>query len=358
MSKRRKRGRDPRINARYPVWLVYLFMFAMMLALVGGQALITFLIEPIASATNFVIANVGLLYWSLAALGFCVITATIMRRRFDMPIEKISKAARRVAAGDFSVRIAPIRKDGKKDRIEVMFEDFNRMARELGSIEMLTSDFIANVSHEIKTPLTSIQSYAMAMRKNGMTEQQREEYIDTIIAASERLNALVANVLRLSKLENQAIAPALEEYDLCAQLAECAVLFEEQWESKRITFSAQMDDKAMICSDRSILEIVWNNLLSNALKFTEPGGCVALTQSTRDGLLTVTITDTGCGMDEDTMHRIFDKFYQGDTSHAQEGNGLGLALAMRGVKLLGGDISVTSTPGKGSAFTVTLQAKA
>jgi signal transduction histidine kinase len=203
--------------------------------------------------------------------------------------------------------------------------------------------------------LAVIENYAMALQTSDTGEEQRKEYAATIISASRRLNALVANILKLSKLENQKIVPTLEDYDLCSQLAECALSFEELLDNKNITPKVIMDDKAVICADRSMLEIVWNNLLSNALKFTEPGGTITLTQTSDEDTVTVSVTDTGCGMDDSTMRRIFDKFYQGDASRSQEGNGLGLALALRVIELLGGQISVKSSPGEGSAFAVSLK---
>jgi signal transduction histidine kinase len=287
---------------------------------------------------------------------FCLATWVIRKRTYDKPILILSEAAKQVAEGDFSVHIDPIRKDGKKDYVEVMFDDFNKMVDELGGIEMLTSDFVSNVSHEIKTPLAVIQSYAMALQKAEAGPEQRREYTNTIISASQKLNVLVANILKLSKLENQRIQPSAEEYDLCRQLCDCALSFESLWEEKNITFSAEMDDKAVVFADKSLLEIVWNNLLSNALKFTEPGGMVSLRQSSDEDTITVAISDTGCGITEETLQRIFDKFYQGDTSHSSEGNGLGLALSLRATELAGGTILAKSEPGAGSVFTVQLKA--
>jgi len=353
---KKKGEQDSRINSKYPVWLEYIGMWFVMLCLTGGQFMIlySFLGENNPEIPlSFIFANIG--YWGLMSLCFCAIVFAIRRSKFEKPLKMLGDAARRVAGGDFSVRIDPIRKDGKKYYVEVMFEDFNKMVGELNSIEMLTNDFVSNVSHEIKTPLSVIQSYAMALRKESIEEEQKQEYIDTIITASEKLNTLVTNILKLSKLENQSIVPSWEEYDLCSQLTECALSFEDLWENKDIVFTADMDDKAMIRADKNMLEIVWNNLLSNALKFAPQGGAVSLTQTSDEDTVTVSITDDGCGMSEATMRRVFDKFYQGDTSHSQEGNGLGLALALRVIELMGGQISVKSNPGEGSTFTVNLK---
>ncbi|MCL2826522.1 MAG: HAMP domain-containing histidine kinase [Eggerthellaceae bacterium] len=350
------RARDERINARYPIWLEYLVMLVVMLCLTGGQALIFSSYvksSDIVVPPEFILANAG--YWALMTLPVTWVMLSRRRRTLDKPMHTLSDAARKVAGGDFSVHIPPIRKDGKRDYVEVMFDDFNTMVDELASTEMLTNDFVSNVSHEIKTPLSVIQSYAMALQKPGLSPEEEKEYTDTIISASGKLNTLVTDILRLGKLENLKIAPVAEEFDLCRQLCESALSFESLMEDKGIAFSADIEEKALVCADQSLLEIVWNNLLSNALKFTDPGGTVTLAQASGEGVTTVTITDTGCGIGKESINRIFDKFYQGDASHSKEGNGLGLALSKRAVELAGGTIAATSEPGAGSSFSVTLK---
>jgi signal transduction histidine kinase len=356
--KDKNRIQDPRIRKKTMTWLGILLTYFILLVLSSGQAMV--LAEYMgwgqdgqSMPPEYIFGMLG--YWAIVTGVFCLITASQMKRWFQRPMLTLSEAAKDVANGDFTVYIEPPHTEDKYDYIDVMFEDFNKMVEELGTIETMKTDFISNVSHEIKTPLAVIENYAMALQTPDTGEEQRKEYTATIISASRRLNALVANILKLSKLENQRIVPTLEDYDLCRQLAECALSFEELLDNKNITLEVIMDDKAVICADRSMLEIVWNNLLSNALKFTEPGGTITLTQTSDEDTVTVSVTDTGCGMDDSTMRRIFDKFYQGDASRSQEGNGLGLALALRVIELLGGQISVKSSPGEGSAFAVSLK---
>ena len=351
--KRKKPTKDERIKASHMSWKQYLITYFVLLVLSAGQWLIY---AEYMDFQNMPIEYIfGMLsYWALVTASFTVITHTQIRNRFDKPVRRLSKAAKEVAEGDFSVYIEPIHATDKYDYMDVMFEDFNKMVEELGSIETLTNDFIANVSHEIKTPLSIIQNYAAALQKDNLTDRQRKDYSETIITAAGRLNNLVANILRLNKLDNQDLILPAEPYDVCRQLCNCALQFEDLWEKKNITFIADVEDRAMLCADEGMIEIVWHNLLSNALKFTEAGGTVTLTQTSEKDSITVSVSDTGCGMDNSTMRRIFDKFYQGDTSRSGEGNGLGLALAHKIVTRAGGILTVESELRKGSTFTATM----
>ena len=229
-----------------------------------------------------------------------------------------------MASGDFSVYLPPKHPMDKTTHLDVLFMDFNKMVEELGSIETLKTDFFSNVSHEIKTPLAVIQNNAELLQKKQLTEEQRQEYAATILQSTKRLSNLITNMLKLNKLEKQVIKPLPQMYDVCNQLCTCALQFEDTWEKKQIDFEAEIEDHAMICADEGLLEIVWNNLLSNALKFTPEGGCVKVSQTSSADGVTVVISDTGCGMDAKTMKKIFDKFYQGDTSMPPRETDLGL----------------------------------
>lgn len=297
-----------------------------------------------------------LLFLILMALLMTLYIRKRMEKTYEEPLKRISEPTRKVAKGDFSVYIPTTNTMEHLDYLDLMILDLNRMIEELGSIETLKTDFFSNVSHEIKTPLAVIQSNVELMEQPGRTEQEYHECAKNLHQATRRLSNLISNMLKLNKLEKQAIQPAPERYNLCRQLCDCSLQFETVWEEKEIEFDAELEDTAYIEADEGLLELVWTNLLSNAFKFTPTGGAVTLTQRREGDRLVVSVTDTGCGMSEETLRHIFDKFYQGDTSHATEGNGLGLALVKQVLEISGGTIRVESKAGEGSSFTVELPA--
>lgn len=297
---------------------------------------------------------IPILYWSAVAVGLTLFIRRKIQHTYDIPTKQLAMAMDKVANGDFSVYVPVLHTADKADYMDVMIGDFNRMVEELGSIETLKTEFFSNVSHEIKTPLAVMQNTAELLRNEALEEGQRQEYVENIIQSSRRLSNLITNILKLGKLEKQTISPEICTYDVCAQLSKCALQFEAVWEEKEIEFIPEIEDQAIINADESLMELVWNNLLSNAFKFTPAGGCVTLTQTSAEDEVTVSISDTGCGMDSETLRHIFDKFYQGDSSHATEGNGLGLALTQRVLQLMDSSISVISSPGEGTCFTVSI----
>ena len=277
-----------------------------------------------------------------------------VRRKFmvERPVKRIVHGAEKLMRGDFSARIEPLHGFVGEGGFDTIIDYFNRMAEELSGVETLRTDFIANVSHELKTPLAVMQNYGTMLQSPDLTEAQRIEYAKAITEQSRRLADLITNILKLNRLENQQIYPESKRYNLGEQLAECLLNFESTWEKKNIDIETDIEEEVIVESDDELLSLVWNNLFSNALKFTESGGTVSVTLKTEGDHAAVRVTDTGCGISPETGKHIFEKFYQGDTSHAAQGNGLGLALVKRVVDIVGGDITVTSEVGKGSTFTV------
>ena len=257
--------------------------------------------------------------------------------------------------GDFSVRIQPVKGIPDETGFNRIIECLNKMAEELSGTETLRTDFIANVSHELKTPLAVMGNYATMLQRPGITEEEKNEYAKAISEASRRLAQLITNILKLNKLENQQIFPKHTEFDLGEQLCQCLLQFEDAWERKDLQIETDIQEDVAIRSDEELLSLAWNNLFSNAVKFTPEGGTVSLGLREEGEWVVVTVSDTGCGMKPETGKHIFEKFYQGDTSHATQGNGLGLALVKRVVDILGGEIGVRSVYGQGSTFTVKIR---
>ena len=303
--------------------------------------------ENLQTAAKLTFLNVILLSVLLATID------TIRRRVTTEKVTKhITSAAKEIVKGDFDVRIAPISSFSADDNYNVIIDCFNTMAKELKGVETLRSDFIANVSHEMKTPLAVMQNYGTLLQSPSITEEKRMEYAKGVTDASRRLADMMANILKLNRLENHQIYPQLERYDLGEQLCESLLQFENQWEAGGIEIETDIAEGVYVSADSELLSLVWNNLFSNAFKFTEKGGTVGVTLKADERHATVEVRDTGCGMSAEVGAHIFEKFYQGDTSRATQGNGLGLALVKRVVDIMQGEISVKSEVGVGSTFTV------
>ena len=300
----------------------------------------------IAAAAKLTFGNVVLITLIFGTIDYARRKVTVER-----PVKRITEAAEKIMQGDFSVRIPLIHGAGT-DGFNQIGEAINKMAAELSGTETLRTDFIANVSHELKTPLAVMGNYATMLQRPGITEEERCEYAKAISEAARRLAQLITNILKLNKLENQQIFPQPEEFDLGEQLCRCLLQFEDAWEQKELNIETDIADSIRIRSDSELLSLVWNNLISNAVKFTRSGGTIGVSLREEGDRVVVTVRDTGCGMKPETGRHIFEKFYQGDTSHATQGNGLGLALVKRVVDILNGEIGVESVYGEGSIFTV------
>ena len=291
-----------------------------------------------------------LLTMPILMIFFITTLAAGMGRGKLKPINDLVEAMREVSQGDFSVRVDAEDVTGDMGRLVTSFND---MASELGGLEMFRKDFINNFSHEFKTPIVSIKGFARQLEREDLTEQQRREYLDIIITESERLANMSGNVLLLSKLENQTIVTDKTRYRLDEQLRRCILLMEKQWTQKDLELDLDLDEVEYY-GNEEMVQHVWVNLLGNAIKFSPRGGTLGVSLRREGERAAVTVRDAGPGMDEATRRRIFEKFYQGDTAHAAEGNGLGLSLVRRIVDLCQGEIQVDSRPGEGAAFTVRL----
>lgn len=271
------------------------------------------------------------------------------------PVTKIIDALDKITHGDFSIRIKPLHKKRSFNEYDIIIEDINKMAKELSSIETLKTDFISNVSHEIKTPLAVIQSYSEILQSSNLSDEERLEYAHSLECASKKLSALITSILKLNKLENQQIFPEIKKYNLSEQLYQAILLFENEWESKELEIITDIEDNVQIEADEELLLTVWSNLISNAVKFTDKNGRLAISLVSNGKYAIIKISDTGCGMTKETGLRIFEKFYQGDASHTTEGNGLGLALVKRVIDITKSEITLESELHKGSTFTVKIK---
>lgn len=298
-----------------------------------------------------------LTFMNVVILSFVFYVIDTIRRRLtvERPVKRITDAAEKIMQGDFSVRVSSQSKVGTDDTFNQIIECFNKMAEELGSVETLRTDFIANVSHEMKTPLAVMQNYGTLLQSPELSEEDRMEYAKGVTDGSRRLADMMTNILKLNRLENQQIYPQTTEFDLGEQLCECLLQYESVWEKAEIEIDTDIAENVKVKADAELLSLVWNNLFSNAFKFTEAGGTVTVSLSATEHHAIVKVKDTGCGMTQEVGAHIFEKFYQGDTSHSVQGNGLGLALVKRVVDIMQGEIRVESTLGKGTTFTVKIR---
>lgn len=268
------------------------------------------------------------------------------------PINKLINKMNRLAAGDFHVRI----KFGKilsgHSAFSELSDSFNTLAEELENTEMLRSDFINNFSHEFKTPIVSISGLAKTLKKGNLSEEQRKQYLDAIEEESMRLASMATNVLNLSKVENQTILTDLSEFNVSEQIRLCVLLFESKWTKKNIELVLDFDEYK-ITANEELLKQIWINLIDNAVKFVPRCGTVTISISEESGMLCISVANTGSEIPPEIREKIWNKFYQGDESHACEGNGIGLAIVKRIVELHGGEIILKSSDSV-TVFTVRL----
>ena len=330
-----------------------------------GHVIVMFLLIFVAlvmfSETTLAILN--LFFWKNQNAGAFVIPIAIMpalavaitiiiiyvNSENNKMAAKFADAFDKVSHGEFGYQLEV----PKSGQFKSLFENFNKMSKELKSIQTLKDEFIHDFSHEFKTPIASINGFANLLLDGGLSEEERTQYLKIIAHESARLSALSENTLMLSRLENQQFIGEVKPYRLDLQIKECVILLERAWSEKNISIDSELT-RVQFSGNASLMQQVWLNILSNAIKFTPSGGEIAIRLSSANGNAEVRISDNGIGMSEEVASHIFDKYYQGDTSHSTAGNGLGLAIVKRIVTLSGGAVSVESKEGEGSTFIVSL----
>lgn len=297
----------------------------------------------------------ALFLWCVCALCFILsyLVSFFLLDEVFSPMETLSEASKRVAKGEYDTKVSY---EGRIAEIANVFENFNSMTGELNSVEMMRNDFIANISHEFKTPLSSIMGYMTLLQDTELSEEERQEYIRRAFFNIEKLNDLTGNILQLSKLENQSIVLSSDTYRLDEQIREALVLLEPKWSAKQLSLDIEMEN-VMYTGPRALVFQIWTNLIANAVKFSKPEGRIRIRLNKTEEEIHVLCADDGIGMDEETLSHIFEKFYQGDFSRKEQGNGLGLALCKEILKHAGGRIYVDSSPGNGATFLVVLPQK-
>lgn len=336
---------------KFRLWLTFCFMIG--ITFVVGFFLTGFVVFlgirlRLLSSLEFIpsIPFIGLI-GAAAIFSFCF--TLLVSRYFFAPIHQLILALKEVAEGNFNITLP---EEKHLEDIRKMNQNFNRMVRELSSMELLQSDFIQNVSHEFKTPLAAMEGYASLLASSPLSGEQ-QEYTARILEGCRQLTSLTGNILLLSKLENQNILPEKQRFSLDEQLRRCILAMEPLWAQKNLLLDIELQETEYE-GNENMLAQVWTNLLSNAIKFTPDTGLIQIRLDSSADYAVVSLTDSGIGMTEEVQKHIFDKFYQADHSRSVCGNGLGLALVQRIICLCGGNIQVSSQPGCGTSFTVSL----
>lgn len=327
-----------------------MFVLAMTLILLVALGLALFFVGLLANL-GYTSPAAILVAPFVSAFVLGVALASRFGKRGARPIDELIDGMRRVAGGDFDVRLS----ERARGPIGEANADFNAMVAALGQTEMLREDFVANVSHEFKSPLTSIQGYATLLQEPGLDDERRRRYTEAILDSSRRLSRMSGTILELARLENGGERLARGRFSLDEQLRHVAAEFVPVWGERGVAFDIDLPEGEVdVAGSEELLAEAWQNLLDNATKFTPDGGRVSVRLRAEGGRALVSVSDTGCGMGEQVLAHAFDKFYQGDKSHAREGNGLGLALVKEVVERHGGRVRAQSRPGAGSTFTAEL----
>ncbi len=290
--------------------------------------------------------------FAMISLIIGVVIAIIFRHIILTPLHNSYSALGKISDGDYDVHV-----DIKGIRaVRNVARSINKTSEELASIEKMRNEFVDNFSHEFKTPIVSVSGFAKMLRDEKLSSEERREYLDIIISESERLSQLSANVLNLTRLNNQVILKDVTDFNVTEQIRLSVVLLEQKWAEKNITISLNSDEH-IISGNEETLRQLWINIIDNAIKYSPENSEISIDIEKNKGKLVFTFTDHGCGMNEETVKHAFERFYQGDMAHKATGNGIGLPVAKRICELHGGSIRIKSTSEAGTVFEVILPIK-
>lgn len=342
-NKSAKTAQQKRLKLRhYVLGIIVIIMITVIIVSGGLSAILRWALNSAIKIPDFV--------WIIISIvASSVITYLVMKKFIVSPLSKLEDAMGKVSMGDFSVRLET---NSRIDEIKRSYDSFNIMVKELRSTELLQSDFVANVSHEFKTPLNAIEGYATLLQ-GGNLGQEESDYVSKILFGTKKLSELTEGILLLSKLENQSIVVKNEKIRLDEQIRQAVVFLENKWEQKNLDFDAELDE-IYFFGNESLLFRVWVNLLDNAIKFSPPRGVVTLELKKENGLAVFIVKDCGPGISDEAKKHVFDKFYQADDSHFSQGNGLGLTLVKRILATQNGTAEVFDGDGVGAKFIVKL----
>ncbi len=316
--------------------------------LIAGSWLLLIRLQIITPLTRM--RHIPMVFFLMGSLLSGGTIAVYVARNIIRPIQNISNAFGELSRGNFDVRVP---EDARLDEIQEMAQRFNSMAYDLSHIETLRNDFVADVSHEFKTPISAIEGYATLLQDTSLSPGRHERYVGKILDNSRKLSNLSSNILLLSKLENQETVLHRQEYRLDEQIRRSVLALEDKWAAREIEPKISLP-KLTYYGNEELLEHVWSNLLDNAIRHSPDRGCIRIWARLDGQTISIYISDEGSGMSEEVQKHIFEKFYRGDRSRSGEGNGLGLALVRRITELCDGSVTVKSAPGRGSVFTVSL----
>lgn len=334
--------------------LTILFSFTVFVTLVitmlivGVGTLLLVNTDILSEETLMIVPHIPVMVFALVSIVTGTVVAALISKIPMRPVNILINGMDKLANGEFDTRIQL----GDMHIAQELQESFNSLAAELSQTEMLRSDFVNNFSHEFKTPIVSIRGFARLLQKGNLSQEKEAEYLDIIVEEISRLADLSTNALNLTKIENQAILTDVSTYNLSEQIRRSILLLEQKWTKKGLTIEPEFSEY-MIEANEELLKQVWINLLDNAIKFSPENQMIHCRILDEEDQYIVEVQNFGSPIDEEDIDKLFNKYWQGDTSHASAGSGIGLSIVKSVIALHHGSINIDSNSIR-TIFSVTL----